>query len=173
MLGEPGNCEPVLMKVMPGSWLIASVCMRADDGDVIGDARGVGQQVADPLAAVSALFEGGEAFANGEVFLAGGHAGQALALADGVGEILAVDLLQLRLVVEEVDVRGAAGLEEIDDAFRLGREMGNAGGRRRWICTSAAISERAAMAPRPRPVSPRKLRREIGLRWDSSGFMAG
>ena len=137
---------------------------RADDADLVGDLRGVRQQVADPLAALAALFERGEAFADGEIFLAGGHAGDALALADGVGQILAVDFVEPGLVVEEIDVRGTAGLEQIDDALRLGREV-------RTVLpppnarASAASRERAAIAPMPRPVMPRKLRRVAAWRW--------
>ena len=38
---------------------------------------------------------------------------------------------------------------------------------------SAARSERAAIAPMPRPVRPRKLRRERALLYCSMGFMGG
>ena len=100
---------------------------RADDRDVIRDLACVGQEIADPLAALAALLEMGEALADREAFLAGGHSGEALALADGIRQILPVDFYEMRLVVEKVDVRGAAGLEKVDHAFRLGREVGGRG----------------------------------------------
>lgn len=49
-------------------------------------------------------------------------------MADGVGKILTMDFFQLRFVVEEIDMGRPAGLEKVDDTFRLGREMGGRGG---------------------------------------------
>ena len=49
--------------------------------------------------------------------------GEPLALADRVGQVLAALLRQLRLVVEEVHLRRRAGLEQVDDALRLRREV--------------------------------------------------
>ena len=42
---------------MAGSWLIASVCMRADDGDVVHHLRGVRQQFGNPGAGLAVLRE--------------------------------------------------------------------------------------------------------------------
>ena len=64
---------------------------------------------------------------DGEGLLAGGHAGEALALADGVGEFFAAEFEEVGLVVEEIHLRRRAGLEEVDDAFGFGGEVGNAG----------------------------------------------
>lgn len=99
----------------------------ADYGDIIGHARGVGQEVADPLATGAALLELGQALADGKIFLTGGHACEALALSDGIGEILTVDFFQVWLVVEEIDVGWTARLEKVDDALRLWGEMGGCG----------------------------------------------
>src|SRR5262249_52911656 len=51
------------------------------------------------------------------------HAGQALAAADVVGELLAVLVVEQRLVVEQVLLRRTAGLEQVDDALGLRREV--------------------------------------------------
>ena len=57
----------------------------------------------------------------------GGHAGEALAVADRFGQILPLELEEAGLVVEKLDLRGAAGLEQVDDPLRFGREVGQAG----------------------------------------------
>ena len=44
----PGCCTPVLMNVMAGSWLIASVWTLLTIADVIHDLRDVRQHIADP-----------------------------------------------------------------------------------------------------------------------------
>ena len=51
--------------------------------------------------------------------LSRGHAGDALAHADRRRQFLAVVVAQLRLVIEQVDVRRPAGHEKIDDALGL------------------------------------------------------
>ena len=98
----------------------------ADDRHFVGNPGGVGKEVADPLAALSPLLERDDAFADGKGRLAGGHARDPLALTDGGGQVLPVELFQRELVIKEVDVRGTARLEEVDDPFRLGREVGRA-----------------------------------------------
>jgi hypothetical protein len=50
-----------------------------------------------------------------------------LAAADGVGEVFVEALTEDGFVVEEIEVGGTAGLEETDDAFRLRREVREAG----------------------------------------------
>ena len=106
---------------------MASVYIELMIAYVIGDFAVVGEEVADPLAAFSVLAEGGEAFGDGEGLLFRGHAGEALAFADGVGELGAVEFFERGLVVEGVHLAGGAGLAEIDDALGAGGEMGGAG----------------------------------------------
>ena len=48
--------------------------------------------------------------------------GVALALDDRGRQGLALELLELRLVVEEVELARGAGLEEVDDSLRLDRK---------------------------------------------------
>ena len=58
-----------------------------DDGEVVDDFGGVRQQFADPGAGLAVLFEAEEARRDGKRGLAGRHAGDALAHADGVGQV--------------------------------------------------------------------------------------
>ncbi len=62
------------------------------------------------------------------------------------GELLAVLLVEQRLVVEQVLLGGAAGLEQIDDALCLGGECGVASGVRirRGLAGRASDGERDA-----------------------------
>ena len=76
---------------MAGSWLIASVLQRLDDGDVVDDRRRVRQQFADPGAALAVLVELEHRRDAGERLLARGHAGDPLAHADRRGQLLCRD----------------------------------------------------------------------------------
>ncbi len=83
-----------------------------------------------------------------------GHAGgegEGLAFEELVGRVLAVALHELRLVVEEVEVRRAARHVQVDDALHLGRARGR-DGRRAGLSEAAGVlpcaSAFMAMAPR-------------------------
>ena len=67
----------------------------------------------------NANFEG----TTGKAGLRGRHAGEPLAAAHGLRQIGALELAQARLVVEQLHLRGAARLEQVDDALGLRREM--------------------------------------------------
>ena len=89
---------------------------RVKKGDVVHAGRQVGEEVADPLAALAVLLE---------LPLRPDDAALVLlaAAAEGLdGDGLAVEVVELRLVVEGVDVRRAAVHEEEDDALGLGRQ---------------------------------------------------
>ena len=100
---------------------------RLDEAEVVGDRGGVRQQFADPRAALAVLLELELARRDRERLLRRGHAGEPLPLADRIGQLLREEILQLRLVIEQIDLRRAAGLEEIDDALGFGSEV-----RRYW-----------------------------------------
>ena len=51
------------------------------------------------------------------------HPRQPLPAADGIGQVLAAKFLELGLVVEQIQLRRAAGLEQVDHTLRLRREM--------------------------------------------------
>jgi len=98
-----------------------------DEAQLVGHGLQVREEVADPqavLAADLAILEGWRA---GIAALAAGHAREALGALDGGREVLARHLLEHRLVVEQVDVRQAAGLEETEHALGLGGEVRQAG----------------------------------------------
>ena len=52
-----------------------------------------------------------------------GHAGETLSTADVLGQLLAIELVEKRLVIEQIHLGRCATLEEIDDAFGFGREV--------------------------------------------------
>ena len=98
---------------------------RAHPADVIGHLAEVRQQVGiHPHAALAALLEAELRRRDREPRLAAGHRRQPLALADAVGQILVVPLLHLRLVIEQVHLRGTADHVQVDDALRLRRKVG-------------------------------------------------
>ena len=56
--------------------------------------------------------------------MSGGHAGESLAVSDALGQFASVVLLELGLVVHELKLRWAAGLEQVDDPFGHRRKVG-------------------------------------------------
>ena len=91
------------------------------DAELLCHARRMGQQFTDPHAAIIVLVLGKLVLARGHrvSFLAGGHAGKALPVTDLLGQLLAVHLLHLRLVIPEVVVARAATHEKVDDSLGL------------------------------------------------------
>jgi hypothetical protein len=55
------------------------------------------------------------------------HTGETLTAAHAVGELFAVASVEERLVIVEIELGGAAGLEEVDDAFGFRGEVREAG----------------------------------------------
>ena len=89
------------------------------EAEIIGDFRGVRQQLADPCAGLAVLGELKLRAGERQDCLISGHPGEPLAVADGIRERLAVELVELGLVVEKVVLGRAAGHEQVDDPFRL------------------------------------------------------
>ena len=85
------------------------------------------QEFADPGAGLAVLAEAVLARRDGEAFLGRGHASEPLAAANGIGQVLREPVRQPRLVVEQIEVRWPAGLEQVDDPLRLrrGRRFGS------------------------------------------------
>ena len=121
----------------------------AEDADLVGDVRGVRQQVAEPGAALAVLVE---------IVHASGTTGKRSCCATmpvtrwppktEAGMSWLNRSLHLGLVVEQVEVRRAAGLEQEDDAFRLRREVRE---RRRRHTAGSARATRRERRPAPRP----------------------
>ena len=91
----------------------------------LGDGSRVRQEFAHPHASLVVLVLGKFVFtwAHRERLLAGSHAGNALAIAHFLGQILAVHRLHLGLVIPEVQMRGATAHEEINHPLGLGHMM--------------------------------------------------
>jgi hypothetical protein len=100
---------------------------RLDDGDVVDDLRGVRQQLGQFSAALSVL---GEPELGAQERRIRVDEGGAIPLEQLGGRQLAVELGQLRLVVEELEMARRARLEHEDDALGLGREVRRLGGQR-------------------------------------------
>ena len=96
---------------------------RADDRPLVGEARHVRHQLAEPRAALAILIELEHARRDREFRLPAGHGRQPLSFADARRQVFAAPRRELRLRVEKVHLRRRAALEKIDDALRLGREI--------------------------------------------------
>ena len=92
----------------------------ADEADFVGDFLGVREEVGEPDAGFTTFFSFGDGSDDREGLLERGHAGDALTIADMIGEFLAVVFKKEGFGVEEVDLGRSAGLEEVDDSFGFG-----------------------------------------------------
>ena len=114
-----------------------------DEGEVVDDAGGVRQGLRHPfarLAVLPKLASRPEQLRN--LLLEGAHEGEALALENRSRRVLPVVLLELRLVVEHLELAGSAGHEEVDDAFGLSGVV--AGPRRHGVVRPRRGEQRAA-----------------------------
>ena len=108
-----------------GRFVVDGVGVHAADETHFVDHLGrVRQQFADPHAALAVLGELVFRRRDGEPRLAAGHRRQPLALADGLGQVLVVPGVHLRLVVVEIDLRRAADHVQVDDVLGLAGEVG-------------------------------------------------
>ena len=98
-----------------------------DHAHVVDDMGQVVQRLAQPSAGLAVAGELERTRGAGERFLAGGHRGLALGRVNGFGHLLPETLGQVRLVVEEIHLRRAAGLEQINHPLGLGRKVRQAG----------------------------------------------
>ena len=117
---------------------------RTDHAEIVGDPTGVTHQVAVFDAALSILLEIRERARQRQRGLVTAHAGQTLALTHRVRQRLRVFFAEQRLGIEGFEMRRSAGLEEVDDAFGLGREVrALRQGRRVGVADDAAEREGA------------------------------
>ena len=84
---------------------------RFDESQMVDHLGGVRQELADQGAALAVLFELELAGRDWKAHLARGHAGQSLAAANRVGQFRAPELIHGGLVLEEIELRRAAGLK--------------------------------------------------------------
>ena len=95
-----------------------------DDSEVVDDAAEIGEHLGEFGSGLAMLFE----------FEGGGHhggvlidEGVALSFEDGFGHAAAVVFGEERFVIEEVELAGGTGHEEVDDAFGFGSVVGGSG----------------------------------------------
>ena len=112
MLGRPASWKPVWKNVTAGSWLIASVCIDRIDADLVGDLCGMREQFAEPHARFAVLCELENRRRGRESRLIRRHAGEPLALRTESGRFSPAQLLQDGLVIEQVQLRRRAVLEQ-------------------------------------------------------------
>ena len=93
------------------------------DADVVRNRLNIGQQIADPGAMFAAALAGHQWRHDRERALVARHAGDALRAFDRGGQVKPGVPVQHGFIVEEIDVREAAALEQAEHALRLGREM--------------------------------------------------
>ena len=120
MLGRPNGGEPVLTNSLAGPWLNTSVFMlrtMATSSTMVAEVR---QQFATlgPALAVA-----GELPPRAEQLGVPLDEREPLVLDVGLRDDLAVEFLQLGLVVEQFELARPAGHEQEDDVLRLGGEM--------------------------------------------------
>ena len=117
-------------------------------------------QFADPGAGLAVLRELEERRRHREAGLRRGHAGEPLAHADRIGQLVAARGLRARLVVEQIHLRGRAGLEQIDDAFGLWRKVRQTRqSRAAAACVESVSADWPAPQCRVRCGLPKKYRR--------------
>ena len=95
----------------------------ADEAHVVDHLGRVRQQLRDPHARLPVLGELEFARCNREPLLAGGHGGQALPLANRVGQVLIVPLIHLRLIVVQVHLRRTADHVQVNHMLGFRREV--------------------------------------------------
>jgi hypothetical protein len=97
---------------------------RFDEAQLVHHLRGPRHQLADGRLAFSVLRELEDRPGERQRRLVARHAGQPLPHANARRQILAVALVEQRLVVKQIMLRGPAGHEEVDDALGARREVG-------------------------------------------------
>ena len=90
---------------------------------IIGDFGVVRHQVADPRAAFTVLLEIKLAERQRKRPLPGRHSGEPLPAAHRIGQFLAKHFAQFGLVVKQFQLRWRTALEQVNDAFDLGRKV--------------------------------------------------
>src|SRR4051794_29879279 len=91
---------------------------RADDTDFIGNSACLREQLTELDAALAKTLETENRGSSGKLGLIGRHPGKTLSLTDRIREVRPSQPVQVWLVVEEIELRGGAMLEEVDYAFR-------------------------------------------------------
>ena len=94
-----------------------------NDREFVSDFRGPRVELRDPVAGATVLGEFIKTRGYGQPRLAGGHAGENLAAADGLRQVGVEEGLQAGLVIPGLELRRRAGHEKINGAFGFGRKV--------------------------------------------------
>ena len=94
-----------------------------DDAHFVHDAGDVRQQFAHPGAGFAVLPELVDGLHHRQRLLPRSHGGDALAQANGIGQLGFVKFFQARLVIKQFHLRGPARHEQVNHAPGFGREM--------------------------------------------------
>ena len=119
---------------------------RADHRDVIRDGLHVRQQLAHLNARLTTALKGKFARCHGEPLLPAGHRGDALAVADGVRQVLVKMIRQARLVIEEIDLRRSPVHVQVNQPLGLGRKVRQAGQRRMHVTRRGVLRPEHSLA---------------------------
>jgi hypothetical protein len=119
MLGRP-DLMASAHENLPGRVVELRRLHRFDDGDIVDHRRQMGEQVRKLRAALAVTCKG---MRRAQQFRRSFDEREPLALDDVLRNRLAVVLIELRLVIEQVELRGRAGHEEEDNLFGFRREV--------------------------------------------------
>ena len=108
------------------SWVMVDLLgdHGANDGDFVSHFGGVRQEVTDVLPAFSVAFELGQVALNFELLAL--KLSDGLAFGEGFRHRLPIEFIQLGLVIEGFQVRGATGHAEEYDTFGFANQLGSA-----------------------------------------------
>ncbi len=116
MLAYPGCWLPVFMKVIAGSWLIASVCIDLTMHSSSAIVCMCGSRSLIHVPCSPQRRPGHSGGHHGIRRLSGGHSSEPLIAFDRRRDLLAVELRERRLVIEQIDVREPFRLKEAEHA---------------------------------------------------------
>src|SRR5206468_2185749 len=100
---------------------------RAYYAQLVRHCGSVRQQLAEPGTGLTVLFELKNRSGQRNRGLLRSHAGQPLAAAHLLGQLLAIEFVQERFVIEQFQMRRRAALEQINDSFGFWREIRKSG----------------------------------------------
>ena len=118
-----GDLVAALHERHTGAVIDAFGVHRAHEAELVCDLRRPGEQFRHPSAAVAVLLECERRANERNRALVARHAGEPLAAAHAVGQLLAGLFNEIRLVVEQIELRRPARLKKIDHPLRLRREV--------------------------------------------------
>jgi hypothetical protein len=166
MLGRPKSAAARVHEQLGGSVVEEVGLAGLDEAQLVGDRRGVRQHVADPGAAGAVLLE--LLVVTEEVHaVARAHEREPLAFDEAGRDGLAVEFVELRLVVEKLQLAGAAGHEQVDDALGFGLVMRRLG--RERIGRRSGLILREQRGKGDRPEADTAIAEEVATRYGRAG----